>query len=443
MSKRLLVTRDCDSVYANVAGRSITVGEFLADVQQCAQSLPDTRYQINLCGDRYTFSVAFFAAAVRGQTNLLPSKRSQATLATLRAEYASIATLSDDPGAAADQLLEISPGSAGSATSPSLSTDSVVAVAFTSGSTGKPQPHAKPWGLLSQGRHVHARHLPGNPQHLRGLVATVPSWHMYGLEWALMMPTAAEFAVYCGNDFFPGDVIQALNSFSESSVLVSTPIHLKALLKAPAPLQRVSETVCATAPLSVTLAKQVEQHLSTRLFEIYGCSELGSLASRFTVQENSWEFFPEFRVQQRQDRLTVHTEQLPDAIELADRFAAAPNNRYELLGRASDIIKVAGKRESLANLNSILLNIDGVEDGLFYQPEAMGLADSGRLGAVVVAPTLSDATLKARLSEQLDSVFLPRPIHRLPSLPRETTSKLSIDTLRKLLHNASAENHGG
>ncbi|MGI9326422.1 MAG: AMP-binding protein [Pseudomonadales bacterium] len=441
MSKRLLVTRDCDSVYANVAGRSITVGEFLADVEQCAESLPDSRYQINLCGERYSFSVAFFAAAVRGQTNLLPSKRSQATLASLRTEYGSVTTLSDDPHAAVDQLLEISPGGAGSTTSPNLDTDCVVAVAFTSGSTGQPQPHAKPWGLLSRGRHIHARHLPGNPQLLRGLVATVPSWHMYGLEWALMMPTAAEFAVYCGNDFFPGDVVAALDSFSEPSVLVSTPIHLKALLKAPAPLQPVSETVCATAPLAATLAKQVEQHLGTRLFEIYGCSELGSLASRFTVQENSWEFFPEFSVQQQEDQLTVQTEQLPEVIELADRFAAAPGNRYELLGRASDIIKVAGKRESLANLNSVLLNIDGVEDGLFYQPEAMGLADSGRLGAVVVAPTLSDATLKARLAEQLDSAFLPRPIHRLRSLPRESTSKLSIDTLRKLLRDASKEDH--
>ena len=443
MSQRLLVTRDSGSIFASVGGAQISVGEFLADVSACAESLPKQRYLVNLCAQRYAFSVAFFAAALRGQTNLLPTKRSNSSWPDLRREFGDIAVLSDDPNADADHRVNVAPGHNGSVASPSLEPDAVVAVAFTSGSTGTPQPHPKPWRLLSHGREMHARYLPGSSGALRGLVATVPSWHMYGLEWALLLPTTAELSLYCGNDFFPGDVVRALDSYRCPSVLVSTPVHLKAMLKTPAPEQNVNVTVCATAPLSSSLAEEVETHLQTQLFEIYGCSELGSLASRQPVQEPFWSFFPEFELQLEADRLSVAIEHLPDRVLLTDRFAAARNGRYELLGRSGDMVKVAGKRESLAHLNSLLTSIAGVDDGVFFQPEQLGLPNTGRLGAIVVAPALDDAALKTALSTQLDPAFLPRPIHRVSVLPRDRTSKLPQETLRKLIARASASTDDG
>ncbi len=437
MSQRLLVTRDSGSIFATVGGAQVSVGEFLADVSACAESLPDNRYLVNLCAHRYSFSVAFFTAALRGQTNLLPSKRSNSSWSDLRREFGQIAILNDDPQAEADHWVNFTPGHNGSVTSPSLEPDAIIAVAFTSGSTGTPQPHPKPWRLLCHGRDMHARYLPGSSRKLRGLVATVPSWHMYGLEWALLLPTTAELNLYCGNDFFPGDVVRAMNTFAFPSVLVSTPIHLKAMLKTPAPEQGVDVTVCATAPLASSLAQEVQAHLRTALFEIYGCSELGSLASRLPVKEPSWSFFPEFELRLDGDRLSVATEHLPGSVLLADRFAAAPNGRHELLGRSGDIVKVAGKRESLAHLNTLLTSITGVDDGVFFQPEKLGLPSTGRLGALVVAPDLNDAALKTALSAQLDPAFLPRPIHRVSALPRDRTSKLPQETPRQLIARAS------
>jgi len=55
-----------------------------------------------------------------------------------------------------------------------------------------------------------------------------------------------------------------------------------------------------------------------------------------------------------------------------------------------------------------------------------------RLGAVVVAPTLSVAALTEHLRQRIDPVFLPRPLIMLERLPRNATGKLPQHELQHL-----------
>jgi acyl-coenzyme A synthetase/AMP-(fatty) acid ligase len=55
-----------------------------------------------------------------------------------------------------------------------------------------------------------------------------------------------------------------------------------------------------------------------------------------------------------------------------------------------------------------------------------------RLMAFVVAPGMNAATLLAALRERIDSIFLPRPLVLLDSLPRNSTGKLPRETLQAL-----------
>ena len=103
-----------------------------------------------------------------------------------------------------------------------------------------------------------------------------------------------------------------------------------------------------------------------------------------------------------------------------------------LAGRASDMVKIAGKRASLAALNRMLMAVPGVLDGVFYHPAVVG-TDRARLGAVVVAPGLDDDTIFARLAERIDAAFLPRPLYRADALPREASGKLPLQRLRDLI----------
>ena len=434
-----LLPRTGAAPYAQVAGRAVTAAQFAADVLACAETLPDARYAINLCADRYRFGVAFFAALVRGQINLLPSQRDAGAIAALRREHGPAATLADDATVRADALVDVVAGGNGEAALPAIDGARQAVVAFTSGSTGAPRAHPKTWAMLCEFRAVHwhclaqtlrAASVPGDRV---GLVATVPPWHMYGLEWTLLLPTVAPVAVHCGAAFLPRDIAAALGGFAPPTVLVSTPTHLRALLKGPKLAAKVGVTVSATSPLDASLTASVEAALGTRVLEIYGCSEVGTLASRHPLDAPAWRFFDCFQVTLDDEALTVNTPHLANGTTLGDRFAAAPEGRFELLGRASDIVKVGGKRGSLATINAALLDVPGVDDGAVYQPESLGLPASERLAAVVVAPDIGARAIRAALAKRLDPVFVPRSIRRVPALPRNRASKLTRAALRELV----------
>jgi len=441
MTPRPLLARPAGETLARVpvqdGYRQISVGQFCADIAHVANQLPAGLHVVNLCQSRYTFMVVFFAVITRSQINLLPGKRDGETAARLRTEYPRTTVVSDQPLAQsrveADLILALDPGSHGEAGTFAPAPEAVVAIVFTSGSTGEPQSHTKTWAMLGEWREVHWRYVAHPPAAPILLVATVPPWHMYGLEWTMLLPTIAPLIVHCGPDFFPRDVTSAINEFAGSCMFVTTPLHLRALTRAPAPGRPIDLVVSATAPLEQSLVLAAETHLRSTVLEIYGCSEVGSLAYRLPRHEANWCFFDCFELRFTESVVEVQHAYLKAPVALADLFSLTEDGRYELLGRTTDVVKVGGKRESLARLNGLLTGIDGVVDGAFYLPETHDLPATGRLGAVVVAPDLSDRQLRDALAQCIDPVFLPRPLFRAVALPRDATSKLQHAALTELL----------
>jgi acyl-coenzyme A synthetase/AMP-(fatty) acid ligase len=433
MTHHPIIERPADDVFAVVDQQAITAGQFCADVAAAMPQLPDTRHVINLCQSRYGFMVAFFAVAVSGRINLLPGQRTAAGLQGLSADFPDSVVLTDSPDYGNAVQLKVSPGAHGRAPIPVIDDTAVVALPFTSGSTGEPQAHPKTWAMFADWRNVHWRHVPESLRAPALLIATVPAWHMYGLEWSLLVPTIAPWTVYCGPDFYPQDVLGAMDSHAGHSVLVTTPLHLRALVRARAPAQPVLMVVCATAPLEASLVATAETNLRTHIHEIYGCSEIGSLAWRNPSAGPDWQFFDCFEPGLGDSGVVIDHPYLPAAVTLPDVFTPGERGGYRLLGRTADIVKVGGRRESLSGLNTQLVSTPGIVDGVFYDPETYGLPATGRLGAVVVAPGLDAREVRRRLAGQMDAVFLPRPMFLVDELPRDNTSKLKRDALQALL----------
>jgi hypothetical protein len=123
---------------------------------------------------------------------------------------------------------------------------------------------------------------------------------------------------------------------------------------------------------------------------------------------------------------------------LADLLVLHDERRFGLLGRANDLIHVAGKRSSLGHLNFHLNRIDGVDDGAFWLPEPgdlgpghAGVEDVQRLVAFVVAPRLTARQVIAALRAELEPAFVPRRVVHVSALPREDTGKLTAAALRR------------
>jgi acyl-coenzyme A synthetase/AMP-(fatty) acid ligase len=124
----------------------------------------------------------------------------------------------------------------------------------------------------------------------------------------------------------------------------------------------------------------------------------------------------------------VETEVLlGDVIELLD------SDRFLLHGRTSDLINIAGKRTSLAHLNYQLNAIAGVRDGVFVMPDEDDSTSVKRLMAFVVAPGLTSDDIINRLRARVDSAFLPRPLYLVDALPRNSTGKLPLEAVKKLV----------
>jgi acyl-coenzyme A synthetase/AMP-(fatty) acid ligase len=135
----------------------------------------------------------------------------------------------------------------------------------------------------------------------------------------------------------------------------------------------------------------------------------------------------------RREYTWIRGKRSPAALCLPDHVEPLPGGHFLLQGRHANLIKVGGKRMHLDALNQILLSVPGVADGAFIQP-----VEGGRLTAFVVAAEPDPAALLAALRKQIDPVFLPRPIHWVPSLPRNSVGKLPLHALQQLLDQLSS-----
>ena len=405
-------------------GRLIRRGEFLADVLELAEALPERAFAINLCTDRYLFLVAFTAVVARGACNLLiPTRQRDAITETL--EHHPDACIVDDgnlpftdlPCQCVTAVRTLS----NSHESVRVPANRLAAMVYTSGSTGASKTIPKSWRALWAGAHINRRYLfeHGEIDHI---VATVPPWHMYGLEWTVMLPLASHASIFCGDTFYPRDIRAALAQVDAERCLVTTPVHMRALLGSGLEFAPTRRIMSATAPLDPALARRVEALLDGRLFEIYGCSEAGSMASRLPAVDPAWRIFAEFSVDRRADAIRLQAAHVDGVVELNDVLEFAADGRFHLVGRDGDLVKIAGKRASLADLTQRLLTIEGVDDGVIFNSGTGGEAE--RLVALVVSRELTADEIRARFSQLVDPVFLPRPLRVVTRLPRTGAGKL-------------------
>lgn len=416
-----------DHVVARRDGVAIRAGAFLAEVAALAVRLPDAAAAVNLCEDRYAFLVAFAALLARGQVNLLPPSRAARAVDAVLAAHPGSYTLGD---AALDppppHYLRFTPtGEGREPASPLLVRDAALAaVGYTSGSTGVPRPNAKHWDKLALSTaHNDAllRQLAGGDY---GIVATVPPQHMYGLEFSILLPLLGHASVHAGRPFFAADIACALESMPAPRILVTTPVHLRALVDSEQPLPSFAGIVCATAPLEPRLAYAAEARFGAPVQEVFGSTETCVIAHRRPSSEEAWTPYPGVRLHPQPDGTRVEAPQLAAPVVLADIIELAADGRYRLRGRNTDLLEIAGKRASLGDLTHKLLAVPGVRDGVVVQldtPDAMGVR---RIAALAVAPGLTEQAILDELRRRIDPVFLPRPLRLLPALPRSETGKL-------------------
>ncbi|HKA39305.1 MAG TPA: AMP-binding protein [Burkholderiales bacterium] len=426
---------DAGAPFAYREGRAVSVEAFLRDATCLADRLPERRHVLNLCTDRYRFTVGFAAALLRGQVSLLPPNETPDLIGRLAARYPDLYCLNDrEMEAVSLETMEVPVGvDAGPHATlvPVVPEAQAAAIVFTSGSTGQPVPCRKTWGGLVRTAFAELTSL--NLQARRGMavLGTVPQQHVFGLESTVLMVMQGGLALHAQRPFYPADVRAALASLPRPRSLVTTPVHLRVLLAEADALPAADFLLCATAPLSPQLAAEAEARFGAPLYEIYGCTESGGIAVRRTVKGGEWRAMTDVALRADAKGTWVKGGHVESEVLLADVIELLGRGRFLLHGRTADLVNIAGKRTSLAHLNYHLNSIEGVRDGTFVVPAEQGDGVT-RLAAYVVAPGVTSETLMKALRRRIDAAFLPRPLHFVDALPRNATGKLPHEALAGL-----------
>ena len=407
--------------------RAVSWERFLGAALAFSERLPRGGYCVNLCDDRLNFMLAYAAALLAGCTSLLPQSRVPDALRELAQSYGGAIPIADQ---AVDEALW---SQRATAAIPSIAADQQAAILFTSGSTGAPQAHAKSWRSLvaaSQAARQGVRLDPG-----AALLVAVPPQHMWGFEMSVMLPMQSGCAVHPACPLLPGEIVETLAKLPAPRWLVATPLHLRACLAADVRLPVLAGALCATAELPRELAAAVEDAWSAPLYEIYGSTETGAMALRRPAQRETFETLGGIRVRATEGAAIASGGQLDAPVALNDVLELESASAFALRGRTADLVKIGGKRASLAALNLELGRAPGVTDCAYM------LRDTGhgepRLCAFVVAQGGGVAPILEHLRNRVDPVFLPRPLVIVDALPRNRAGKITRENLEAL-----AAHHG-
>lgn len=437
------------------------VARLVAVLPVCAPD--DPREILCVATDRYHFTVALLAAWQRGHRVALPPN-AQPELLRAFAEDRSISLvihdtdemtgldlrplLAEESRATPAEPIELAP----------LPALRKLVTVWTSGSTGDHQRHPKTAGQLFAEALTLAEHfnLGVGPGAARArVVATVPSHHIYGLLFSVLVPLVSGGA-FSRETPLHAVVVRASLIATGANVLVSVPAHLRALrILDPGQLPALSRVFSSGAPLPPETAQMLRSRFDLSVTEVLGSTETGGIAWRVSgpeiletdgetddpvddpndqndqIMARHWTPLPHVQICAVEGRLLVDSPFLPPdgprPWPTADRIEFVANAEpasFRHLGRVDGVVKIGAKRVAIAQIERRLLEIDGVEDAAVAVIEVGG-ARGHEPVALVVAPGLSPEHLRTELRRWLDPVVIPRRMRLLDVLPREPNGKLT------------------
>jgi acyl-coenzyme A synthetase/AMP-(fatty) acid ligase len=307
---------------------------------------------------------------------------------------------------------------------------------FTGGSTGKPRVWSKsPRNLFAEAFYLNEKFSLSDQDIF---VATVPPYHIYGLLFSVLVPFVAHARVLPDIYTFPQEII-SITKKHKASVLVSVPIHYRALKVDNLLLPSLKIAFSSSGALDRSDGLHFYKKTGLGITEIYGSTETGGIASRsISEHTDSWKPFDVVSWKLTGSRLSVKSdftspemERDPDGFcPTGDEASEDKENRFVLLGRADGIVKVAGKRVDLLDVQNKIKTLPTVSDAVVVAFPT----DKGRESviAAAIACDLTETHLKKLLMDMLEPYAVPRRVKIVSSIARTATGKIDRRRIEKI-----------
>jgi acyl-coenzyme A synthetase/AMP-(fatty) acid ligase len=324
--------------------------------------------------------------------------------------------------------------------------DSIALEIYTSGSTGTPKSINKTINQLERESEVIESLWPSRADTV--ILATVSHQHIFGMTFGLFWPFSSGRAFETRFCEFNEDVRFKAGHYQRFA-LVSSPSHLgrfSSSIDWAGIADRCEYVVSSAAPLAREDSLAVGRLLAAPVREIYGSSETGAIAWRIQQSDQadaSWHALPGNSLEPNANgTLTLRSPYLgePDSYELPDRAEFDQDGGFRLLGRADSIVKVEGKRVSLAAIEQQLQSSERVKHVKALTIErarvetaiVMQLSPAGQklLQAQGRRALIND--FRKTLLQGFEAVVVPRRWRFVEEMPFNRQGKLPMENLRAL-----------
>ncbi|MEA2091301.1 MAG: AMP-binding protein [Campylobacterota bacterium] len=219
---------------------------------------------------------------------------------------------------------------------------------------------------------------------IKRVVVSVPFVHIYGILAGLLLPLhLSNVSLIVKDDFLPYELLQ--EAAYDDTLIITTPIFIKALSKLNENVQlKKSLFISSTGPLHLDDITQFQDRYKTTLLQLFGSTETGGIAYKFSTNKR-WKSLKHVSITNTQERLTLSSPFISkyllekNIIELKQPFQTQDivdisGDEFTLLGRVNKLIKIAGKRISALEIESIIETIENVQKAvvtLIYKKELL------------------------------------------------------------------------
>ena len=398
-----------------------------------------------LCHDRYFFACAMLAAWTCNLVVALPPSPQPDVVRTLRQREGVCGVLHDSPGRPGldvRALLETPDEGASTPTPiPAIESDRVIVVVYTSGSTGAPVACPKTAGQLLGEATILGRTFDITARDF--VVTSVPPHHIYGLLFGVLMPLLAR-AAFSRDTSLHAEPLAAQWNRKRGTILVAVPAHLRSLSTlAPDAFHHAPRRIFSSgAALPFDTAVMLKTRFGFEVTEVLGSSETGGIGHRIAPASEPpiptpFRPFEGIALGVTEDgSLTVDSSYLaPDIARpwcTSDRVLLQEDGSFFHLGRTDGVVKVAGTRVSLQELEARILSIEGVRECAVWSVEVGGARGQETRAVIAANEALTVELVREALRHAFDAVVIPRRMRIVDTLPREATGKVRREALEAL-----------
>lgn len=288
----------------------------------------------------------------------------------------------------------------------------------TSGSSGTPKPCVHALAHLAQETGHWARLLAGRKR----VLAAVPSHHIYGFLFTVLLPRALGLEELEVVDLRRSSPAWLAHGAREGDLVIGHPAFWAAVARTVRHLPPDVVGVTSTAPCPDSVSDALEQSGIAVLLQVYGASETGGVGWRVSHRA-PYALLPHWTLRNGGLERT-HTDGSSAQVEPQDRIEPVGNASFHVAGRVDAAVQVGGINVFPSRVRELLLRHPLVEDAAvrLMRPE-----EGHRLKAFVVTRHGAGSEvlpqLQAWIDLQLSAPERPKAIVIGRALPMTSQGK--------------------